>query len=100
MTLITKKNITELHNINQENCISIFIPTHRAGEKVLQEEDPLSLKNQLKDVKDKLAQKGLNDDGINNIIQPVQELIDNSSFWREQSDGLAIFAADGFFESH
>lgn len=100
MTLITRKNIAELHDLNQENCVSIFIPTHRAGEKVLQEEDPLSLKNQLKDVKEKLAKKGLNDDGINNITQPVQDLIDNSSFWREQSDGLAIFAADGFFESH
>src|SRR5690554_7755916 len=100
MTLITKKNITELHNINQENCISIFIPTHRAGKKVLQEEDPLSLKNQLKDVKEKLTQKGLNSDEIDTLTQPVQKLIDNSSFWREQSDGLAIFAADGFFESY
>src|SRR5690606_6431141 len=100
MTLITKKNIAELHDVNQENCISIFIPTHRAGEKVLQEEDALALKNQLKDVKEKLAKKGLNEDGIKNITQPVQDLIDNSSFWREQSDGLALFAAKGFFESH
>ncbi|MBO3098972.1 baeRF7 domain-containing protein [Gelidibacter pelagius] len=100
MPLITQKEIEELHNVNQEHCISIFIPTHRAGEKVLQEEDPLSLKNQLKDAKDKLSQKGLNADGINKLTQPIQELIDNSSFWREQSDGLAIFSADGFFKSY
>lgn len=39
MPLITKKEITELSNVNHENCISIFIPTHKAGKKVLQGED-------------------------------------------------------------
>ncbi len=96
MSLITKKEITELNELNQENCISIFIPTHRAGKKVLEEEDTLALKNQLKDVKDKLDQKGLKADEIDKITLPVQKLIDDSSFWREQSDGLAIFIADGF----
>lgn len=96
MSLITKKEITELNALNQENCISIFIPTHRAGKMVLEEEDTLALKNQLKDVKDKLDQKGLKADEIDKITLPVQKLIDDSSFWREQSDGLAIFIADGF----
>jgi hypothetical protein len=95
MPLITKNEIAELHDINQENCISIFIPTHRAGKKVLQEEDTLALKNQLKEVKEKLSKKGFSADDINKSTQPVQELIDDSSFWREQSDGLAIFIANG-----
>lgn len=96
MSLISKKEIVELHDINQENCISIFIPTHRAGEKVLQREDALMLKNQLKEVKNKLAKKGLQVDVITAMVAPVQQLIDDSSFWREQSDGLAIFIAGGF----
>ena len=100
MTLITKNQIVELNNINQETCISIFIPTHRAGKKVLEGEDTLVLKNQLKDVKDALSKKGLQSDVIDNLTKPVQELIDNSSFWREQSDGLALFIADNFFEKH
>lgn len=100
MTLITKKEVAQLHDINQENCISIFIPTHRAGKEVLQEKDSLFLKNQLKDVKDKLSKKGLSNDQITDLTLPVQQLIDNSSFWREQSDGLAIFLADGFFERY
>lgn len=96
MTLITKKDIVELNDIKQENCISIFIPTHRAGKKVLQQEDSLALKNQLKEVKNKLTQKGFHADVVNKMTAPVQQLIDDSSFWREQSDGLAIFIADGF----
>lgn len=98
MTLISKKEITELHNINQENCISIFIPTHRAGKKVLQKEDMLALKNQLKEVKNKLLKQGFHADDIRKMTAPVQQLIENSSFWREQSDGLAIFIADGFLK--
>ena len=96
MTLITKKDIVELHDIHQENCISIFIPTHRAGEKVLQQEDALMLKNQLKEVKSKLAAKGLQTLVIAEMVAPVQQIIDDSSFWREQSDGLAIFITEGF----
>lgn len=96
MVLISKDEIVELHDVNQENCISIFIPTHRAGKKVLQQEDSLALKNQLKEVKSKLAKKGLHADVVNKLTAPVQKLIDNTSFWREQSDGLAIFIADGF----
>ncbi len=96
MSLISKKEIEELHNLNQENCISIFIPTHRGGKKVLQQEDTLALKNQLKEVKNKLEDKGFHADVIKKMTAPVQELIDDTSFWREQSDGLAIFIADGF----
>ncbi len=100
MSLISKKEIAELQAINQENCISIFIPTHRAGKKVLQQEDTLALKNQLKEVKNKLAKKGFHNDVITKMIAPVQQLIDNTSFWRNQSDGLAIFIADDFIKSY
>lgn len=100
MTLITKKEIEDLHNVNQNICISIFIPTHRGGKKVLQEQDPLALKNQLKDVKHKLDKKGLNADDIAKFIDPIQKLIEDTSFWREQSDGLALFIADGVFHKY
>ena len=96
MPLITKKEIAELSDVNQENCISIFIPTHRAGKKVLQGEDTLVLKNQLKEVTNKLAKKGLPARNIKEMMAPVQQLIDDTSFWRDQSDGLAIFISEGF----
>lgn len=98
MSLITKKEIAELNDVNQTNCISIFIPTHRAGKKVLQGEDALLLKNQLKEVNNKLAKKGLPAGEIKEMLAPVQQLIDNTSFWREQSDGLAIFIANDFLK--
>lgn len=100
MTLLSKKEIAKLHDINQEYCISIFIPTHRVGEEVLQEQDALSLKIQLQQVKKKLAKKGLQKKTIDSITAPVQKLIDENLFWRQQSDGLAIFIADHFFQKY
>lgn len=97
MPLISKQEIAELHQVNQKNCISIFIPTHRAGKKVLQEEDTLALKNELKEVKMKLSKQGIHKDIIDKMVNPAQQLIENSSFWRNQSDGLAIFIAEDFY---
>ena len=100
MPLLSKKEIAKLHDINQEHCISIFIPTHRVGEEVLQEQDALSLKIQLQQVKKKLVKKGLQKKTIDSITAPVQKLIDENLFWRQQSDGLAIFIADHFFQKY
>ncbi|RPD98739.1 hypothetical protein EGM88_05995 [Aureibaculum marinum] len=98
--LLSRKEIVELTKVSYSNCISIFIPTHRAGKKVLQDEDKLYLKMQLKIIKNKLSHNGMHISTINKMLAPVQELIDNGSFWREQSDGLAIFVADGFFKKY
>lgn len=100
MTLLSKKEIAKLDFMNQEYCISIFIPTHREGEEVLKEQDVLSLKIQLQQVKKKLAKKELQKKTIDSITAPVQKLIDDNLFWRQQSDGLAIFIADHFFEKY
>ncbi len=100
MATITKKDIEQLYNIHSANCISIFIPTHRSGNEVLQKLDSKSLKKELKDVKLKLEQKELNQSKINELVAPIQELIDNTGFWRKQSDGLAIFLSEGFFKTY
>lgn len=100
MTTITKKDIEQLYNIHSANCISIFIPTHRSGNEVLQKLDSKSLKKELKEVKIKLEQKELNQSKINELVAPIQELIENTGFWRKQSDGLAIFLSEGFFKTY
>lgn len=97
---LVKEDIEKLKAVRQEYCISIFIPTHRAGEKVMQQQNALSLKNELKFVKNKLRQKDMHADAITDLLEPIHKLIDDSSFWRNQSDGLAIFIANGFFEKY
>ncbi len=100
MALITKKEIEALEGIHSESCISIFIPTHRAGEEVLKGKDTLKLKNQLKEVSNKLENEEMGPREIDTLIAPIQELLDDSGFWRHQSDGLAIFRSDSFFKKY
>ena len=100
MALITKKEIEALEGIHSESCISIFIPTHRAGEEVLKGKDTLKLKNQLKEVRNKLENEEMGPREIDTLIAPIQELLDESGFWRHQSDGLAIFRSDSFFKKY
>ena len=100
MGLITKKDIEILDRIHSETCISIFIPTHREGEEVRSRKDTLQLKNQLKAVKEKLALEDKDPKEINDLLAPIEELLENSKFWSQQSDGLAIFRSNDFFEKY
>lgn len=98
MTLITKNQIEKLHKVHQPFCISIFVPTHRAGNQVLQKQDALALKNQWKEVTKKLKAHNLTNLEIENLLKPIKELFTDSEFWSHQSDGLAIFLTENIFE--
>ena len=100
MTLIKKTDIEKLNEIHSETCISIFIPTYRSGKEVQSGEDILKLKNQLKTVKGKLALEEMGPKEIEALIAPIQDLLEDSEFWRHRSDGLAIFRSDDFFETY
>ena len=98
--MIAKSELLELAEMRHEPCVSIFIPTHRSGEEVLKGKDALKLKNQLKEVKSKLEHQGMSANDIKTFIQPINDLINDSVFWRHQSDGLAIFLSDPVFRTY
>lgn len=70
-------------------CISIYMPTHRAGAQTQQ--DPIRLKNLLGEAEKKLLSYKLRASEVKKLLKPAQKLLDNSFFWQQQSDGLAIF---------
>tara|TARA_R110002167_G_scaffold128570_16_gene310953 strand:+ start:967 stop:2121 length:1155 start_codon:yes stop_codon:yes gene_type:complete len=100
MDLITKKDIQGLDDIHSVFCISIYIPTHKVGQEVLRRQDALLLKNQLKEVKNKLVQEALSTDEIKRLVSPIQALIDDTEFWRHRAEGLALFLTDGIFKNY
>lgn len=100
MGLITKRDIEKLDRTHDETCISIFIPTHREGKEVRSGKDALQLKNQIKEVKEKLAFEEKDPIEINDLLAPIEDLLENSKFWTQQSDGLAIFRSNDFFEKY
>jgi len=94
MSLLTKEVLKVITDQNQEFCISIFMPTHRMGAETMQ--GKIRLKNLLRDAKERLIALGMLSREADRLLKPVIGLVDNSPFWQYQSDGLAIFVADGF----
>lgn len=96
MELIGKEEFKELINHQSEPCISIYIPTHRAGVEVNEKQDAILFKNALQEAIKTLQDKGLPSQVIDSIVQPGFDLYKDESFWNNQLDGLAVFLADGF----
>jgi hypothetical protein len=97
---VTREDLLRLSQYHSKSCISIFIPTHRNGLETLNGQDALNLKNQLKQVKKKLAGEGMNSSEIEKLLNPVRLLIGDTDFWRHQSEGLAVFVSDDIFEKY
>ncbi len=89
---ITQKDQEVLVNTREPHCISVYIPTHTTGEEVLQGKDAQALQVEIRKVRKALEEAGIAPGDIENRLAPLEELRDDGAFWREQSDGLAIFA--------
>jgi hypothetical protein len=96
MDLLSQKQFEKLANYSNDRCISIFIPTHRAGEETLNGKDAKELKSQLREISIELKEMGWHDKKIEEFLKPASELLEDSTFWRYNSDGLAIFLADDY----
>jgi len=100
MELISQQEFRKLSQFTNEVCVSIFIPTQRAGHEVLEGKNRINLKSKWNEIKQQLEKKGVSAEKIKNIGKPIEELLEDKDFWRHQSDGLAVFAAEGFFEKY
>lgn len=98
MPILSKEQFQNLAKFDSNPCVSIFIPTQRAGKDVLEEKDKINLKSQWKKASEALKDQGYPQDKIEKIGKPISEIMDDRDFWRHQSDGLALFLADGFSE--
>lgn len=89
MTLLSKTDLLTLASTHASHCVSIYLPTHEAGQEIQQ--DPIRLKNQLSVAEDRLIQSGLGAKEAQRILEPAAALLDEQSFWQHQSSGLALF---------
>ncbi len=69
--------------------VSIFMPTHHRGG--VDQQDPIRLKNLLRTAEEKLVAKGLRPAEARSLLKPAETLLTDNLFWRQQSDGLALF---------
>lgn len=95
---VTKDDLIRLSQYHNKSCISIYIPTHRLGLETLSGQDALNLKNQIKQIRNKLSGRGMKSPEIEKLINPFRVLIGDTDFWRHQSEGLAAFLSEDVFE--
>src|SRR5690606_27494867 len=98
MKTISKEEIRKVKEVKSEKFISIYMPTHRAGEAVNNGKDIIAFKNQIQKIKNELQNGGMSEPAAKEYLKDGYKLIDDTSFWHKQSDGLAVFIADDFFE--
>jgi hypothetical protein len=89
--LMTREQLLKLAGAHGKNCVSIFIPTERAGGPVDAGHGQLRLKNSIKEVGNILDEEGVSAKEKKEILGPVEKLLEDDLFWRNQSDGLAVY---------
>ncbi len=98
--LISAKKFRELASVHAPHCITIIIPTSRAGEEVDSRQLQKRYKNSLKELKNLCEEKGLKNKEIVRYLEPLESLLEDVHFWRNQSDGLAVFMHDDIMECY
>lgn len=73
--------------------VSIYLPTSRAGG--AGQQGPIRLKNLLGRAEQRLVERGVRGAEARTFLEPLAALTTDSMFWREQSEGLALFLGEG-----
>jgi hypothetical protein len=89
LTTITREEIRDLLQLPGKPCVSIYMPTVRAGSEAQQ--NPIRLKNLLRSVQEKLAESGMEGAEAADLMEPVWDLVGDPTFWQELSEGLIVF---------
>ncbi len=95
MDLITWNDLKSLAAPYPGWCVSILMPTHRAGQDTKQ--DPIRFRNLVREAQERLKSKGLRAPEMDSLLEPAQRLLQDAAFWRHQSDGLAMFLSPEAF---
>lgn len=87
--------LKELAAIEGEVCISIYLPTARAGATV--DQARIRFKNLLRRAEHTAAAHCGSRGDLGSMIRVGWRLMDDTRFWRRRSDGLAVFLAPQVF---
>ncbi|MBD3378982.1 MAG: hypothetical protein GF408_00775 [Candidatus Omnitrophica bacterium] len=89
MDLLTRRDLTELTEIKDHPCVSMYMPAGSAGEE--SEKNRIRFKNLLKAAREQVPRSKYGD-----MYTEAEALQENTLFWNHQDKGLAFFMAPGF----
>lgn len=90
--VVSRDVLQQLVQTQRQTCVSLYLPTHRAGRELPQ--DPIRLKNLVAQARAELVSSGLRAPEANALLAPARALRDDAHFWANLSDGLALFLTD------
>ncbi|MEX0938474.1 MAG: hypothetical protein WDZ59_11495 [Pirellulales bacterium] len=94
----TQIDLERLIQPHETACVSLYMPTHRAGKEA--EQDPIRFKNLLREAQSQLRDSGMRAPDAQELLAPAQSLRADELFWRKQGDGLALFCTTDFFSTY
>jgi hypothetical protein len=98
MSLLPRNEIEPLLRTSGGPCVSIFLPTFRAGAE--RQQNPIRLKNVVRGVAERLeGDWGMRSPDADDLLEPIKRLVDDNSFWLHQQDGLILFRSPAVFKS-
>ena len=92
MDLFTRDDLKTVLGEHPPPCISLFMPAHRGGA----EEDPIRWRKHLEEAEERLGKAGWRAAEVKELLAPGLRLLEDITFWKNQSDGLAAFLAPQF----
>ena len=98
MSLFPVDEIQYLITHHDQPCVSLYMPTHRAGRDI--EQDPIRFKNLLKQAEAGLIEAGYRAPEARQMLEKPRQFLDDGSFWRHQTGGLAMFVCPGGFRHY
>lgn len=98
MKTFSKDELKSLMAKQKGFCVSMFLPTYRVGAEAQQNQ--IRLKNLIRVAEEKLLAGGCRPQEARTLLEPVQGLAGNVTFWKHQSEGLAIFISSSVFNHY
>jgi hypothetical protein len=98
MDLFNREELQRLAELQDDLCISIFMPTHPFRSDWSQ--NPTRFKNLLREVRDQLREQDVRASEIDALLEEGRRLLDRPGFWRGLSEGLAVFITPESFHAY
>lgn len=89
MQIPSRCEIKTLMEEYHDPCLSLFLPIEQVGPETQQ--NPLRLRNLLREVARQVGQEPRFASKKAELLEPLQKLPDDETFWLEEGQGLAIF---------
>lgn len=98
MDILARDAIKSLVQVQTPGCIclSLYMPTERQGSPDIQQ-NPLRFRHLLSQARERVTGLGLRSTEADKYLEPAERLLEDTFFWLNVSDGLAVFLSKDYF---